>query len=77
MGSFTRQLRVTGCDILINKSINDETLEIVASNAATAKRVNARIKKRKLDPDKFTVKFIQNNENFVITSNGNVKKIGF
>jgi hypothetical protein len=75
MGSLTRQLRTIGFDQLINQAITSNTLEVIAPDVATAKRVQARIKKRRFDPEKFTVKFTKDNQEYTLTSKGKVKMV--
>lgn len=75
MGSLTRQLRNGSCDRMINQAIISNTLEVIAPDAATAKRVQARIKKRNFDLEKFTVKFTKDSQDYTLTPKGKVKKV--
>jgi hypothetical protein len=77
MGSLTRQLRTTGHDQLINQAIISNTLEVIVPDVTTARRVQARIKKRNFDLEKFTVKFIKDGQDHTLTSKGVVKKAAY
>ena len=55
MGSLMRQLRNTQCDLLINEAIMNKTMAIALGDKTWAKRVEARIKRRKMDVKQFKI----------------------
>jgi hypothetical protein len=55
MAALTRQLRNTECDSLINQAILDKTMCVKAEDLLWAKRVYARMRRRRLDLRKFKI----------------------